>query len=158
MAKKNLWQSIKDFFAEEETHLITDEEWEQQQAEEARRRSELLLDDEPLEEDNSWYCPRCHKKNDEEAIFCERCGFHPGSFRDVLDALTEEQIRLVLEGSNSLRYPAEELHLLENELIRRAGGEVAAEETSAGWKCVVCGQTDNPEEEYFCKNCGEYRY
>lgn len=159
MAKKSFWQSLKDFFTDEEEHLITDEEWEQMQAEEKQRREELLLDDEPLEVDNSWRCPRCHTKNPEERIFCEYCGLHPGSFRDVLDALSDEQIRLVLEGSGNLRYPAEELRLLENELLRRAGAEVPEEAPpAAGWKCVVCGQEDNPEEEYFCKNCGEYRY
>lgn len=156
MAKKSFWQGLKDLFREEEDHIITDEEWAEMQAEELKKREELLLDDEPLEEDNSWRCPVCKRRSPEDTVFCIRCGYHPGSFRDIIDDMSDEQIRLVLGGSN--RYPAEEIRFLENELVRRAGGTVEEKAPADGWKCAICGQEGNPEEAFFCQKCGEYRY
>ena len=156
MAIKNFWEVLKDLFRDEDEHIITDEEWAEMQAEERRKREELLLDDEPLEVDNRWKCPVCHRYSPEDAVFCVRCGYHPGSFKDIVGDMTDEQIRVVLGGSN--RYPAEEIRFLENELVRRAGGAVEETVPASGWKCTACGQEDNPEEEFFCKKCGEYRY
>ena len=72
MAKKNFWEVLKDLFRDEDEHIITDEEWAEMQAEERRKREELLLDDEPLEVDNRWKCPVCHRYSPEDAVFCVR--------------------------------------------------------------------------------------
>jgi hypothetical protein len=156
MAKRSFWETLKELFRDEEEEIITDEQWAEMQAEERKKREELLLDDEPLEVDNSWKCPVCHRKSPEDAVFCIHCGYHPGSFRDIIDDMTDEQIRMILNGSN--RYPAQEVRFLENELVRRAGGTVEEEPVGEGWKCAICGQEGNPEEEFFCQKCGEYRY
>lgn len=140
MAKKSFWQGLKDYFKDEGPHLITDEEWEamqaqQRQAEEAADAPDDAVDEmgdaaadgtlgvSPGEAPDAWpqmtywRCPECHTANPEPLLFCARCGYHPGSFRDVLSRMTTEQIELVLGGS--CRYPAAELRLLEGELARR---------------------------------------
>ncbi len=231
MAKKSFWQGLKKFFEDDSEHLITDEEWETMQAAQ-KTQAEAEEADEP-QQSAFWRCPECHMPNEQERLFCARCGFHPGSFRDILPQMTTEQLELVLGGS--CRYPAAELRLLERELARRTAGPAAkpaaakpaaaedapidpaelerltqvyrdkpaaalyaivtdgeytpeargaarAElrrqglpetpssapgapgadaqapaEQPQGWKCVRCGAC-NPEEEYFCKACGDYRY
>ncbi len=155
MAKKSFWQALKDYFKEDEVHIITDEEWEQMQATEAEKAA---ADDTPLEEENGWRCPECHRMNEAGSQFCSRCGYHPGGFENVAARMTDEHIQLVLRGS--IRYPADQLRLLENELARRKNGDAAPEapaEAAAGWTCPRC-KAQNPEEEYFCAQCGEYRF
>lgn len=158
MARKSFWQGLKDFFKDDDAHIITDEEWETMQSEKQPE------EEQPLEEGVYWRCPECRHANLEGSIFCSRCGFHPGSFREVLSQLTTEQLRLVLGGS--CRYPVQERRLLEEELARRSladDGEAAAQQLPAeadekliGWRCVRCG-AQNPQESYFCGKCGDYR-
>ncbi len=157
MAKKSFWQGLKDFFKDEETHIITDEEWEAMQAEEAAKAAEAGESGGPLEIEDGWRCPECYKRNGPERLFCERCGYRPGGFEDVLADMSSEHIQIVLKGS--IRYPAQQLQLLENELARRKAGQgaVAFAARPEGWKCTRCGAV-NPEEEYHCTACGEYRY
>ena len=85
MAKRSFWETLKELFREDEVEIITDEQWAEMQAAERKKREELLLDDEPLEVDNSWKCPVCHRSSPEEAVFCIHCGYHPGSFREIID-------------------------------------------------------------------------
>lgn len=209
------WKSISDFFKSDDEHVITDEEWEKLQAEQAQKTEET--GDEPEElEDGGWICPECHTSNPSGVEFCTECGYHPGSFTDILPTMTNAQLELVLGGS--CRYPAEELEMLEKELERRhvhfqahqddespdvnqaergrleqeyaeqpaeslyeivenldytpearlaaravlRGRGLPEMRESAGpalsqWKCPRCGR-QNPETEYFCTSCGEYRY
>lgn len=108
MAKKGFWQGLKDFFKDDEPHLITDEEWETMQAE----------GEETPQDEDGWRCPECRHKNGEDAPFCSRCGFHPGSFEGLLAQMTDAQLRLVLEGS--VRYDAAQRAEVRAEQERRA--------------------------------------